>query len=111
MQVKINLELPEFHEALTELLPKGVEISELQFNGEQLVLHGSAPIVGAIILTAKVKVKPHRLTLSGFDLQGASLVKGMILSQLRNKLAELDYSSGKLRFWGDCDGAFAYLSW
>jgi|FLOH01.1.fsa_nt_gi hypothetical protein len=111
MQVQINLELPDFREALAELLPKGVEIRELQLNEEQLVLHGRVPMVGAITLTAKVKIVPHRLTLSGFDLLGARLVKGMILSQLRHKLAELDYSSGKLRFWGDCDGSFAYLSW
>jgi hypothetical protein len=111
MQVQINLELPNFREALATLLPKGVEISSLHLDCERLELHGRAPMVGAITLTAKVKVVPHRLTLSSFDLEGARLVKGMILSQLRNKVAELNYSSGAIRFWGDCDGSFAYLSW
>ncbi len=111
MQVQINLELPDFRDALAGILPKGVEISGLHLDGERLELRGRAPMVGSITLTAKVKVIPKRLTLSEFDLQGAKLAKGLILSQLRNKLSGLDFTNGSLRFWGDCDGSFAYLSW
>ena len=111
MQVQINLELPDFRQALAGLMPKGVEISSLELNHEQLVLQGRAPMIGAVTLTARVKVVPNRLTLSSFDLKGAGLMKALILSQLRQKLEGLDYSSGTMRFWGDCDGSFAYLSW
>ena len=111
MQVQINLELPDFRQALASLMPKGVEISSLQLSGESLVLQGRAPMMGAVTLTSKVKVVPNRMTLSSFDLQGAGLMKALVLSQLRQKVSVLDYSSGSLRFWGDCDGSFAYLSW
>ncbi|MCP4093639.1 MAG: hypothetical protein GY747_09335 [Planctomycetes bacterium] len=111
MQVQINLELPDFRQALASLMPKGVEISSLELDHEQLVLQGRAPMIGAVTLTARVKVVPNRLTLSSFDLKGAGLMKALILSQLRQKLAELEYSNESVRFWGDCDGSFAYLSW
>ena len=111
MQVQINLELPDFRQALASLMPKGVEINSLELDQKQLVLQGRAPLIGAVTLTAKVKVVPNRLTLSGFDLKGAGLMKALVLSQLRQKLTELEYSNPGMRFWGDCDGSFAYLSW
>jgi hypothetical protein len=111
MLVQVNLELPGLQEALAGLLPKRVEIEALSFDQRQLRLRGRAPMVGAVSLTAKVKVIPGRMTLSSVDLQGAGLLKALVLSQLRSRLSELDLHSGSFRFWGDCDGSFAYLSW
>lgn len=111
MLLRLNLELPGFQEALASLLPKGITVDAWEMDAETLRLACRAPMVGKVTLTAKVRVTPGRLQLSGFALEGAGLARAMILGKLRDKLSELDIRRDPLRIWGDSDGSVAYLSW
>lgn len=111
MFLRLNLELPGFQDALASLMPKGLLVEGCDLDDQQLRLPCRAPLVGKVTLTAKVRVQPGRMQLSGFALEGAGLAKAMILGKLRDKLSELDLRKDSIRVWGDSDGSTAYLSW
>lgn len=111
MLLRLNLELPGFQEALAAMLPKGISVASCELDAESLRLACRAPVVGNVVLTAKVRVTPGRMQLSSFALEGASIARSMILGKLRDKLSELDLRRDPLRLWGDSDGSVAYLSW
>ncbi|MGB0953633.1 MAG: hypothetical protein ACPG31_10430 [Planctomycetota bacterium] len=111
MLLRLNLELPGFQDALADLLPKGITVDACELDENSLRLACRAPLVGKVVLTAKVRVQPGKMQLSSFALEGAGIAKSMILGKLRDKLSELDVRRDPLRLWGDSDGSVAYLSW
>ncbi|MFK5956269.1 MAG: hypothetical protein QM477_07475 [Planctomycetota bacterium] len=111
MLLRINLELPGFQDALAEFLPKGMTVDSCEMDENALRLACRAPIIGKLVLKAKVSVKAGGLSLRGFELEGAGLARSMVLGKLRDKLSGLDVRSGSMRVWGDSDGSVAYLSW
>ena len=111
MLLRVNLELPGFQDALTEFLPKGMTVDACELDADALRLACRAPIIGKVVLLAKVRVQPGGMSLRGFDLEGAGLAKSMVLGKLRDKISDLDVRRGAMRIWGDSDGSVAYLSW
>lgn len=111
MQVSIDAELPGLERSLAEFLPAGIEMHGLHLNSQEMRAALRAPLVGDCTLTARVQSGPGRLSLYAFDLQGAGLAKGMALSTLRRKIAELDVARGNWRAWGESDGDRLQLSW
>ncbi len=113
MQIRIDLALDGLEQLLARLLPLGGKIRPvgLDLDGERLRLDAEAPLVGRVTLVAKVQTGPGRLLLSSFDLEGAGLARGMVLSTLRGKLAELDERWNGLRAWGEPEGERLHLEW
>lgn len=111
MLLRVNLELPGFQDALAEFLPKGMAIDSCVLDADALRLACRAPIIGKVVLLAKVRVKLGAMNLSSFDLEGAGLARSMVLGKLRDKISDLDVRRGAMRIWGDSDGSVAYLSW
>ena len=111
MLLRINLELPGFQDALAEFLPKGMTVDACEMDAQSLRLACRAPILGKVVLLAKVSVIAGGLNLRGFELEGAGLARSMVLGKLRDKISDLDVRRGVMRIWGDSDGSVAYLSW
>lgn len=113
MRVVIDLELEDLETLLAELLPLGGRLRPraLEVNEHGLRLRVQAPLAGEIVLTARVTSRSGELVLSDFDLEGASLGRGLALASLRRRLAELDAARGAWRAWGEADGERLHLGW
>jgi len=111
MRLRADLDLPGLEEALAGLLPLGVVPLGLELGPGVLRLRARAPMVGEVVLVARLLQEPGRLTLADLDLEGAGLARGLVLGRLRQAIAGLDRRHGQLHLWGESDGERLHLAW
>ncbi len=113
MKIVIDLDLEGLERVLGRLLPLGGKVrpTGIRLDMQRLRLRGQAPLLGEVVLVAKVTPSPGRLLLSGFDLEGAGLARGMALSALKRRIGEMDERWNGLRVWGEPEGDRLHLEW
>ncbi len=114
------LGLPGLEEALAQVLPRGLRIDSLRLDAQALRLEGRVPVgkgplrtLARLVLEADVTLRPGRLAMGHFRLQGPLGKLGMsaLEGRMREGLSTLDRAFGPLHVWGEPDGERLILAW
>lgn len=113
MRISISLDLAGLGDAVAKSLLEGVPVvpTSIALTDSSLRIEGVALGVKSVALTARVADVEGGLRVSGFDVEGASLLKRSVLDALRGRIAKLDQRSGPFHVRGAADGDELTVRW
>lgn len=113
LRVELRLDLPalDLGPLAAKLLPAGAELLGLHLDEKGLRVEAKAPLVGELTLLADARFHGPALTLSRFRIQGGVLARTLLPGKLQRRIADLEWSRGPLKAWGEADGERLQLTW
>ncbi len=112
MNLDVSLQDLDLGPLVRGFLPSGVVIESVRLAPDAgLVVGLRAPMVGAVALHAAVDVRPQELLFRDFRVEGGGILRGLLVGEVRKRVADLDSRFGPVRAWGESDGERLHVSW